>query len=67
MRTISRKLSTLKSYGKYLRKNKGIETTFLDIIKLPKRQKKLPEYLHDDELDIILNLPINTFLELRNL
>jgi integrase/recombinase XerC len=67
MRTISRKLSSLKSYGKYIRKNKNIDTSFLDTITLPKRQKKLPEYLHDDELEILLNLPINTFLEIRNL
>ena len=67
MRTISRKLSALKSYGKYIRKNKNIDTSFLDVITLPKRQKKLPEYLHEDELDVLLNLPINTFLELRNL
>ncbi len=66
MKTLSRKLSSLKSYGKYLSKFKNINCDFLTHILLPKKEKKLPEYLHDDELDKILNLPMNNLLEIRN-
>ena len=65
--TISRKLSSIKSYGKYLAKYHNIDITFLQLITLPKKRKNLPEYLHEDELNIILNMPTNTFLEIRNL
>ena len=66
MKTISRKLSSIKSYGKFLSKNKSINCDFLKNINLPKKEKNLPEFLHDDELNILLNLPHNSFLELRN-
>ncbi len=64
--TISRKLSSIKSYAKYLSKFKGINCDFLDKISIPKRQKHLPEYLHKEELDKLLNLPLNNFLNIRN-
>lgn len=66
MTTISRKLSAIRSYGKYLVKHKEIDCSFLQTIVLPKKSKILPEYIHDDELNILLNLPTNDFLQLRN-
>lgn len=66
MKTISRKLSALKSYGKYLTSKYQINTNFLKMINLPKKEKKLPVYLHDNELKILLNLPKNNFLQIRN-
>lgn len=66
MKTISRKLSSIKSYAKFISKTKSINCDFLKNITLPKKEKSLPDFLHDDELDILLNLPHNNFLELRN-
>ena len=64
--SISRKLSTIKSYGKYLTKYKDINCDFLVNVILPKKEKILPQYLHDEELNKILNLPLNNLLEIRN-
>ena len=64
--TISRKLSSIKSYGKYHSKFKEINCDFLTKISVPKKQKKLPEYLHKEELEKLFNMPLNTFLDIRN-
>ena len=66
MSTISRKLSSIKSYGKYLAKHKSIDCSFLNTISIAKKKNELPEYIHDDELEILLNLPTNNLLDLRN-
>ena len=65
-KTISRKLSTLKSYGRYLSKYKDINCDFLTNVNLPKKDVILPDYLHDNELEKILNMPTNDILEIRN-
>ena len=65
-KTICRKLSSLKSYGKYLNKYKDIKCDFLANITLPKKETTIPEFLHDDELEKILNLTTNNLLEIRN-
>ena len=64
--SVSRKLSVIKSYGKYLSKFKSINCDYLQTIILPKKEKKLPNFLHEDELNKLLNLPTNTLLEIRN-
>lgn len=66
MTSISRKLSSLKSYGRFLSKNKEINCDYLKNVSLPKKEKKLPEYLHQEELDKLLNMPTNNTLEIRN-
>lgn len=66
MRTISRKLSAIKSYGRYLSSYKNINCDFLSKIILPKKEKNLPEYLHNDDIEKLMNLPLNNFLEVRN-
>lgn len=66
MRTISRKLSAIKSYGRYLSSYKNINCDFLSKIILPKKEKNLPEYLHNDDIEKLMNLPLNNFLEIRN-
>lgn len=64
--TISRKLSSFKSYAKFLKTYKQIDCDFLDKVSLPKKAKILPNYLHEEELEKLMNLPINTTLEIRN-
>lgn len=64
--SIARKLAALRSYGKYLSKYKNINYDFIKTLTLPKKGKSLPDFIHNDELEILLNLPINSFIELRN-
>jgi integrase/recombinase XerC len=65
-KTISRKLSSIKSYGKYLKKYRDINCDYLLNISLPKKDVIIPDYLHEDELKKILELPTNNSLEIRN-
>ena len=65
-KTISRKLSSLKSYAKYLKKFHEIDYSFLNVINLPKKEKSLPEYIHEEEINILLNLPESDLSQIRN-
>ena len=64
--TLARKLAALRSYCNYLSKHKNINCNFIKTIILPKKGKSLPDFIHKEDLDILLNLPINSFIELRN-
>lgn len=67
-RSIARKLATLKSYFKFLVREEVIQQNPTLTIKMPKFDKKLPEYLSIEEMGDLLKLPeINTFEGLRNL
>lgn len=67
-RSIARKLATLKSFFKYLAREGLIEQNPMLAIKMPKFEKKLPEYLTESEMEDLLNLPdLKTFEGLRNL
>ncbi|MBR3890840.1 MAG: tyrosine-type recombinase/integrase [Bacilli bacterium] len=65
-KTMSRKLSSIKSYGKYLSKYKNINCDFLLGITLPKKDVIIPDYLHEEEIGKLLNLELNTTLDIRN-
>ena len=65
--TIARKLSALKSFYKYLFQHNLITTNPFILIKTPKKEKKLPNFLYYNELDILLKTPDkNTPLGFRN-
>lgn len=55
--TVSRKLSTLRSFYKYLFNNDLIKTNPFKYVATPKKEKKLPKYLGIEELEIIFNTP----------
>ena len=57
MNTISRKISTLKSFFRYLKVNKQISQNPLTRIFLPKKDKKLPVFLTVQEVMKLLNSP----------
>ncbi len=59
-KTISRHISTLRSYYKYLMSEKIINKNPMDLISNPKLDKKLPNFLYYDELEILLNVPDRT-------
>ncbi|MFA5603531.1 MAG: tyrosine recombinase XerC [Bacilli bacterium] len=66
-KTISRHISTLRSFFKYLLKTKVINKNPMTLVSNPKPDKKLPNYLHSKELAELLEVPnINTPLGFRN-
>lgn len=65
--SISRHLSTLKSFYNYLYNKKIISTNPLLGIRNPKLEKKLPNYLNYDELEIIFDsFDLSDPYEVRN-
>ena len=54
-KTISRKISSIKSYYKFLNKKYNTPNDFLSNVKSPKKDKLLPELIYKDELNKILN------------
>jgi integrase/recombinase XerC len=67
-RSIARKMATLKSFFKFLVREEVIEQNPTLTIKMPKFDKKLPEYLSEPEIDKMLELPKSgTFEGLRDL
>ena len=56
-RTISRKVSSLKSYFKYLESEGIIDDNPMSLISNPKVEKTLPNYLNYNDLEKLLNFP----------
>lgn len=55
--SIARKLSSLRSFYKYLYNNNIVKTNPFKYVKTPKKEKKLPKYLGVEELEIIFKTP----------
>lgn len=65
--SVARKLSSLRSFYKYLFNNNLIKTNPFKYVSTPKKEKKLPKYLGVEELEIIFNTPdLNTSLGQRD-
>ena len=65
--TISRKISSVRSFYKFLARNDYIPYNPFELVTSPKKDKKLPKFLYYNELNEIFNIPdINTSLGLRN-
>lgn len=54
-KTVSRKISTLKSFYKYLLRNKWIDVVPTIDIAIPKQKKELPHYIPVDEMNRLLS------------
>lgn len=54
-KSVSRKISTLRSFFKYLKSNDYISDNPLVLISNPKLEKRLPKFLYYNDLDKILN------------
>lgn len=66
-KTISRHLSSLRTFFKYLSRENIIKFNSMILISNPKEEKRLPVYLNYKELEDILSIPdINTVLGLRD-
>ena len=67
IRTMSRYLSTFRSFFKFLEAEKRIDSNPVENIDSPKIAKIIPEYLSIEEVDTILNKPdVTTKLGLRD-
>jgi len=67
-RTIARKLATVKSFFKYLVREEILKKNPALSVKMPRYEKKLPEYISLTEMDRLFKTSKSgTFEELRNL
>lgn len=55
--SISRKISTLRSFYKYLYSESLIDKNPYLFVSLPKKEKKLPRYVNYEDLDLMFNIP----------
>lgn len=55
--TISRKISALRGFYKYLQNNNKIDNNPFTLINLPKKEKKLPRFFFYNELEELFNTP----------
>ena len=65
--TISRKLSSLRSFYKYLVKNEKVKTNPFLLVSSPKKEKRIPKFINYNDMDEIFNVPdINPPIGLRD-
>ena len=65
--SISRKLSSLRSFYNFLLKNGEVTVNFFDEFEAPKAPKRLPKMIKESEIDMLFNVcDQNTPLGLRN-
>lgn len=65
--SVARKLSSLRSFYKYIFNNSLINSNPFNYVATPKKEKRLPKYLGVEELEQIFNIPdINTPLGQRD-
>ena len=65
-KTKARYLTTINNFYKYLVDNQRLDINPCDGIKMPKIEKKLPEYLTVEEVDRLLDIRTSTAYDLRN-
>lgn len=55
--SISRRLSSLRSFYDYLEKNKIVKKNYFKLIKNPKKEHSLPKYVSEEDVEKILSTP----------
>lgn len=55
--TVSRKLSSLRGFYKYLINNNHIKNNPFSLVKMPKKEKKLPRFFYYNELESLFAVP----------
>ncbi len=65
-RSISRHITSINNFFNYLIVEKLIKTNPLEFISRPKLSKKLPDVLTIEEVDNLLDIPLNTVFDYRN-
>lgn len=66
-KTLLRRLSSLRSFFKYLVKEKILQQNPMELIQSPKQEKKIPSILTIEQIDLFFNLPdIASYLGFRD-
>lgn len=66
-RTISRNLSSLRTFYRYLNDNQLAESNPFLAVRVPHQRKKLPDYLFEDEIEVLMScFDLNDDFEYRN-
>lgn len=65
-KSVSRNISTLKSFYKYLKINKIINKNIMDQINNPKIKKALPKVLTEEEVSKLLDIELKNDFDYRN-
>ena len=65
--SIARKISSLRSYYNYLALNNYIKSNPFSLVKIPKKDQKLPKFLYYNELEQLFLIPDDTDLGIRDL
>ncbi|MGN1358752.1 MAG: site-specific tyrosine recombinase/integron integrase [Bacilli bacterium] len=55
--TISRKLSSLRTFYNYLVSNSIVSTNYFSLVKNPRKDKSLPRYVNDSDIDKMFMIP----------
>src|SRR5574344_1455105 len=55
--SVARKLSSLRSFYKYLFNNNMVKSNPFKYVSTPKKERKLPKYLGVEELEVLFNTP----------
>lgn len=56
-RTIARRISSLRSFYRYLRREDRVKTNPFTQVRTPKLEKKLPVFLEEFEINLLLRMP----------
>ncbi|QVK18909.1 tyrosine recombinase XerC [Mycoplasmatota bacterium] len=66
--TLARKISSLRTFYKYLQSKKYVEDNPFLMLSLPKKEKKIPKFFYPKEIQELYNsIDLNDFLGERNL
>jgi len=66
-KTLQRKVSSIKSFYKYLSEFSNLECNVVDLISIPKTSKYLPNLLSKKEIELLMSLPdLSTFKGIRD-
>lgn len=65
-KTVSRKISTLKSFYKYLYNNEIVSVNPVSNIKYPKKEKSLPKFIPYNELENMIEISKKGYFGVRN-
>ena len=55
--SINRNISALRNFYKYLLRNKLIDNNPFNLVSAPKKDKKLPKFLYQNEIEVLFNTP----------
>ncbi len=57
--SVARKLAAVRSYLRFLKREKVLTENSWEIVSTPKREKKLPQFLYTDEVDSLLDASVH--------